>query len=178
MAPTGEGIADLAQEEGYAYLTLAENLALGEFSSSQAVVDAWMESEGHRANILNPSLREIGVGVARGRYEGTWVWVAVQEFGTPRSVCPEPNDALRAAIDARDKDLAAALADITRIKEMLDALGADDPTYPRLVETYNKAAARYNALLAAQKKDVALYNQGVRAYNICLQREAGVPTGK
>jgi uncharacterized YkwD family protein/spore coat assembly protein SafA len=53
---------------GISYKTAGENIARGQASPS-AVVNAWMSSPGHRANILNPSFTEIGVGyVADGRY--------------------------------------------------------------------------------------------------------------
>jgi uncharacterized protein YkwD len=46
---------------GYDYSLLAENLAAGQ-STPEEVVAGWMNSPGHRANILNCALREIGVG--------------------------------------------------------------------------------------------------------------------
>lgn len=50
------------------YRTAGENIAKG-YRTPQAVVDGWMNSEGHRANILNASFKEIGVGyVADGNY--------------------------------------------------------------------------------------------------------------
>ncbi|MGI9430836.1 MAG: CAP domain-containing protein, partial [Myxococcota bacterium] len=52
-----ERIAD----EGYSGGALAENIAAG-YSSPAAVVEGWMNSTGHRANILNGGLRHIGVG--------------------------------------------------------------------------------------------------------------------
>jgi uncharacterized YkwD family protein/spore coat assembly protein SafA len=53
---------------GISYRAAGENIAKGQ-SSPKAVVDAWMNSSGHRANILNPSFTEIGVGyVSEGRY--------------------------------------------------------------------------------------------------------------
>ena len=53
---------------GIAYRSAGENIARGQ-KSPRAVVDAWMNSSGHRANILNPSFTEIGVGyVADGSY--------------------------------------------------------------------------------------------------------------
>ena len=53
---------------GISYKTAGENIARGQ-ASPAAVVSAWMSSPGHRANILNPSFTEIGVGyVADGRY--------------------------------------------------------------------------------------------------------------
>lgn len=52
----------------------AENIAKGQTSAAQ-VMNAWMNSEGHRANILNCSLTKIGVGVT------TKGWYWVQDFG-------------------------------------------------------------------------------------------------
>ena len=53
---------------GITYRTAGENIARGQISP-KAVVDAWMNSSGHRANILNSSFTHIGVGYAEnGRY--------------------------------------------------------------------------------------------------------------
>ncbi len=53
---------------GISYRTAGENIAKG-YTSAAAVVEGWMNSPGHRANILNASFTEIGVGyVADGRY--------------------------------------------------------------------------------------------------------------
>lgn len=53
---------------GITYRSAGENIARGQ-TSPQAVVNAWMNSSGHRANILNASFTQIGVGyVADGNY--------------------------------------------------------------------------------------------------------------
>jgi uncharacterized protein YkwD len=53
---------------GITYRSAGENIAHGQ-TSPQAVVNAWMNSSGHRANILNASFTQIGVGyVADGHY--------------------------------------------------------------------------------------------------------------
>jgi len=67
---------------GYRYAHAGENLAV-HFSDSAAVVDAWMKSPTHKANIINSSYTEIGIGVARGQYEGFDTLFVVQLFGTP-----------------------------------------------------------------------------------------------
>jgi uncharacterized protein YkwD len=48
--------------------TLGENIAWGSFdyATPANIVDGWMHSPGHRANILNSTFREIGLGIARG----------------------------------------------------------------------------------------------------------------
>lgn len=59
---------DMMKNFGIKYRTAAENIAKGQ-STPQAVVNAWMNSSGHRANILNPSFTKIGVGyVQSGNY--------------------------------------------------------------------------------------------------------------
>jgi uncharacterized protein YkwD len=65
---------------GYRWQAYAENVAYGQGSPSSAV-SSWMGSSGHRANILNPGLTEIGAAVANGS-DGRPYWVQV--FGKPR----------------------------------------------------------------------------------------------
>ena len=71
-SPTYGTPFQMMKKLGISYRTAGENIAKG-FSSPQAVVNAWMNSEGHRANILNGSYTEIGVGyVADGGYYTQW----------------------------------------------------------------------------------------------------------
>ena len=59
---------NMMKKIGISYKTAAENIAKGQ-KTPQAVVNSWMNSSGHRANILNPSYKKIGVGyVASGNY--------------------------------------------------------------------------------------------------------------
>ncbi len=51
-----------AQHVAYPYAMIAENIALG-YTDAESVVRGWMESPGHRRNILNPEVSEIGTGV-------------------------------------------------------------------------------------------------------------------
>lgn len=69
-------------EAGYRYVHAGENLAV-HFTDSDAVVDAWLKSPSHRANIMNANYTEIGIGTASGRYEGYDTVFVVQLFGAP-----------------------------------------------------------------------------------------------
>src|SRR4051812_35541364 len=51
--------------------TVGENVAYGYRSGTSVVDDGWMNSEGHRANILNPSFRLMGIGARKG-HNGRW----------------------------------------------------------------------------------------------------------
>lgn len=67
-SPTYGSPFQMMQAFGLRYRTAGENIAYG-YSSPQAVVNGWMNSEGHRKNILNPSFTQIGVGyVSQGNY--------------------------------------------------------------------------------------------------------------
>ncbi|NRQ50467.1 CAP domain-containing protein [Aeromicrobium stalagmiti] len=57
---------------------VSENIAMG-FSSGNKTVNAWMDSSGHRRNILATKMRYVGVGAVKDS-DGVW-WVA-QVFGT------------------------------------------------------------------------------------------------
>lgn len=67
-SPTYGSPFNMMKSFGITYKTAGENIAKG-YSTPAAVVDAWMNSPGHRANILNSSFTHIGVGyVAEGSY--------------------------------------------------------------------------------------------------------------
>ena len=74
--PDGASPWDRAKEAGYEVPT-GENIALGQ-KTADSVMDAWLTSEGHRANILNCSSKAIGIGVAVDT-AGTFYWT--QMFG-------------------------------------------------------------------------------------------------
>lgn len=67
---------------GYKFIYAGENLAVN-FIDSDDVVTAWMNSAGHRANILNGNFTEIGIAIAPGTYNGRESIYVVQLFGKP-----------------------------------------------------------------------------------------------
>jgi hypothetical protein len=75
------------EQVGYGFTYAGENLAVN-FSDSQDVTNAWMNSTEHRENILNPNFTQIGMATATGTYEGHPAVYVVEEFGTP--VPPAP----------------------------------------------------------------------------------------
>lgn len=89
-APDGTSPWYWFQEAGYTFTKAGENLAV-HFNDSGKVVDAWMDSPSHRANILNGDYTEIGVGTARGEYKGSPTVFVVQLFGTPASTPAQTN---------------------------------------------------------------------------------------
>lgn len=57
----GSNVASRVQDSGYQYSTVGENIAAGQKTAAE-VVEGWMNSPGHRANILNANYTEIGIG--------------------------------------------------------------------------------------------------------------------
>lgn len=81
-SPDGKTPWSFIQNSGYNYLMAGENLAVN-FSEAESVEEAWMNSPGHKANILNKNFEEIGIGIAQGEYQGHTAIFVVQMFGTP-----------------------------------------------------------------------------------------------
>ncbi len=86
----GRQPAQRAAAAGYDYCIVAENIAW-EFNSAgfgsrelaQAFLTGWKNSPGHRRNLLDPDVTEIGIAVARSDKTGSFY--AVQDFGRPKS---------------------------------------------------------------------------------------------
>ncbi|MET8689226.1 sigma-70 family RNA polymerase sigma factor [Streptomyces sp. NPDC004732] len=76
-SPDGKDPGDRITAAGYRWSTYGENIARGQ-QSPASVMDGWMKSPGHRANILNCDFKELGVGIHNGS-GGPW-WT--QAFGT------------------------------------------------------------------------------------------------
>lgn len=168
VSPSGIGPSDLADKAGYQYVMVGENLALGNFKDSQALVEAWMNSPGHRANILNIRYQEIGVAVGRGQYQGETTWLAVQEFGTPLSSCPQIDKNLEQQIKANN-------ASVAKMKSQLDALKTQindeqDMSHRNdLVNQYNALVATYNDLIDRTKVLIGQYNAQIEKFNSCVK---------
>lgn len=67
---------------GYTWSVVAENIAAGQVTPEE-VVQAWLDSEGHCADIMAPDITEIGIGytpASSGKYGTYWV----QDFGAPK----------------------------------------------------------------------------------------------
>ncbi len=80
-SPSGKDPWGFIQAAGYKFSYAGENLARN-FYTSEEVVQAWMDSPSHRANILNNKYEDIGIAVVEGVLNGQKTTLVVQEFGT------------------------------------------------------------------------------------------------
>jgi uncharacterized protein YkwD len=90
---TGKSSTDRIRDSGYLAgangWSVGENIAMGQ-ATAAALMDDWMTSPGHRANILKPEFTHLGVGVTLGVWQawqgnfGNWnqVTFSTQNFGT------------------------------------------------------------------------------------------------
>src|SRR5688572_23107544 len=171
-SPTGEGPADVIAAAGYDYVTVGENLALGNFADDRDLVQAWMDSPGHRANILEGKFTEIGVAVGRGMFEGRMTWMAVQEFGKPAADCPVVSAELQAQIEADKERLDGLEARADALKSEIESskkprTPEERDAYNAKVDEYNALAREINALIGQIQGEITVYNGQVQAYNAC-----------
>lgn len=72
-SPTYGSPFDMLKRFGVQYTAAGENIAAGQKNATE-VMDSWMNSSGHRANILNANYEQIGIGYVEGGRWGTY-WV-------------------------------------------------------------------------------------------------------
>jgi uncharacterized protein YkwD len=76
-------------EAGYTYRFAGENLAK-DFDTSAGVIDGWMNSSTHKANLLSPNFVDVGFAVVNGVLQGEETTLVVAHFGTQAGVNPTP----------------------------------------------------------------------------------------
>jgi len=168
ISPSGVDPGKLVQSYGYDYIVAGENLILGNFASEKEVVQDWMDSPGHRANILNNRYAEIGVAIVKGTYKGETVWVGVQEFGLPLANCEQPNAGLKSQIDLERAQLDTLSSEVSSKKSQIDNTNPKSAPYGQMINDYNQLVAQYNSLAEQLKEAIARYNGEVNYFNNCV----------
>lgn len=79
----GSTLGSRATAAGYVWSGVGENIAAGQASVAE-VVDGWMKSDGHCANLMNAAYRDIGAACVAGNAGTTYRTYWTQDFGTPR----------------------------------------------------------------------------------------------
>lgn len=82
-SPEGLQPRDRVRQTGYTARTVAENIARGATTVEEAM-QGWLQSRGHRANLLHAGFSEMGVGCAVGRNSVGYTVLWVQDFGRPK----------------------------------------------------------------------------------------------
>ena len=111
-SPTGLTPWHWFRQAGYKFLYAGENLAR-DFSQADDAFNAWMASPSHRANILNPNFKEIGLAVRDGKIDGRLTTLVVLSFATPP--LSQKTEVAKISVPAEKKKTAAAVPKITPV---------------------------------------------------------------
>jgi hypothetical protein len=171
VSPSGESASTVAEDIEYEYITIGENIALGNFADDETLVQAWMDSPGHKANILHNKFTHLGVAAEKGLYNGKQTWISVQIFSRPMSECPAVSASLRATIQTNTDELDQLRVRIDVLKSELEEMKGDRGSrdeYNAKVEEHNALAKEINEKVSALKSQIATYNQEVKTYNSCV----------
>ena len=188
ISPTGQQASDLAQEFGYAYKIIAENIGSGHFYTNQKIVDGWMQSPGHRENILSSDVRDMGAAVVKGNMKGKETYVAVQIFGlqsppVAHNDCVTPSENLIRDIEIKKAEITSLRNQLVRLQDELDA---DQESIERdkkytyedaqriqkineKIHVFNEKSLWYNRLVAEAKAKATVMESMVDEYNRKLQ---------
>ncbi len=166
-SPSGDSASKEASSVGYKYITIGENIALGNFGGVEGLLTAWMNSPGHRANILNKNYTEIGIASEEGIYNGKPVSISAQIFGKPLSLCSGPEDSIKNDISKYKATAQTLASTMASIKSALS--GMSGSLYDQKLSEYNSDAALYNNLVAEIKKLTDKYNGEVSVFNNCVK---------
>ncbi len=173
VSPAGKDVNYWVTQAGYEYIVIGENLALGNFSGDKDLVQAWMDSPGHRANILSPKYSQIGVAVGKGVFEGKNTWLAVQMFGMPITACDQPDPDFKKRIQNYEFNLNDLEQQIISLKAQIENINpgrrGDYNDYNALVSEYNGLVSRYNSSVEEIKQMIELYNSEVKTFNACAE---------
>lgn len=170
VSPTGDSVSKIADREVYKYIIIGENIALGNFGGSRDLVQSWMNSEGHRANILNNNYTNIGVYSKEGEYNGRSVWISAQVFSKPMSYCVEPDNTKKENINQSNSVLENLKKEIKEVELELKNIDTGNiEIYNKKVTEYNGLAHTFNELVSNIKKLTTLYNVEVQRFNECIK---------
>jgi uncharacterized protein YkwD len=188
VSPAGQQASDIAQSVGYHYKIIAENIGSGKFYTNQKIVDGWMQSPGHRRNILSPEVAEIGAAVLKGRMNGMETYITVQIFGlqsppVSQHICVAPSKSLLNDIELKRAEIEGLSDQLFRMKQELDAENESIETDRRYtygdsqkiqnlnikINAYNEKSRWHNRIVADAKAKSGVMESMVNEYNRMLQ---------
>jgi len=173
IAPDGTRLEDLVSQTKYSYLIAGENLAKGNFENDKLLVEAWMKSPGHRANIVHPHYQEIGIAVGQGEFEGRQQWLAVQTFASPESMCVQASEKLLKEIEEKQSSVEKMTSDLQiRNSDLTSLQSYQVREYEMLAGEYNALAGETNEAIQQLRFLVGQYNSQLHDRNECVRQIA------
>ena len=188
VSPTGQQASDIAQSTGYAYKVIAENIGSGDFYTNQKIVDGWMQSPGHRNNILSTDVQEIGAAVLKGKMKGMDTYVTVQIFGlqslpVAQKKCVAPSENLLRDIEVKKAEIESLQDQLNRLQNELNDEAESIETDQRhtngdaqkimklnvRINAYNEKSRWHNRIAGEAKAKAEVAESMVNEYNRLLQ---------
>lgn len=169
---TNKNFAYFIENQSYEFVRVSENLAMGDFTSAQQVVTAWMNSKDHRANILFPEYREIGASVQSGTLNGDTVVMIVQHFGIPKTVCPTVSQAMLSKIQSIETDAMISKKNAAKLEKDINegqSKSLSTEALDDLIGVYNTTIRDYNKLVEEFETLSKEYNLQVQKYDDCIK---------
>lgn len=167
-SPDGKTAADLVRAVNYKFQIVGENLALGVFNTDQMLVQAWMNSPTHRANILNPKFTEIGVAVSIGEYKNQKQWMAVQHFAKPMPICGNIDEVLQNNINLEKTALEVEERELQKMAGIIETTSPEN-LESNYLNNYNERVNNYNKRLNELRDTIEKFNKTIVDYNNCLK---------
>lgn len=167
-----KGFTYFIDNESYEFVRVSENLAMGEFSTAESVVTAWMNSPTHRVNILYPDYQNIGVSVKTGTYQGGQVVMIVQHFGIPKNACPIVSSTTFKKLQTLEQEALESkkVAQDLEYQINTNADTMSDREVDSLIGMYNTTIKTYNALVSQFQDISEEYNEQVQKYDACIKK--------
>jgi len=169
VSPNGQSASSVAKDTSYEYITIGENIALGNFEDDAVLVKAWIDSPGHKENILKVTYTHIGIAVGKGIYNGRSTWIAVQIFSKPLSACPAIDERLKTSIATQNSEIDILKKQARTLESEMETLKDEKKwdQYNQKVSEYNMLAKAINEKVIILKADIEVFNGGVRVFNEC-----------
>lgn len=104
QSPNGRTPWHFIIESGYNYYKAGENLAIN-FTTSEKLFEAWINSPDHRDNIINPEFEEVGFGITEGVIDNKQTKVVVQMFGAKKESAKLETEERIEGIDTKAIDI-------------------------------------------------------------------------
>ena len=173
VSPIGASASSIAEDIGYGFISIGENIALGNFKDDKALVQAWMDSPEHRANILKDDYTELGIAVKKDVYEEKETWIGVQIFARPLSSCPQVDQNLKTEIEKVKEQITTLENSASSLRKQIENMSPknrkDIKIYNGKIDEYNNLVKEINTLINTQKRLISKYNNQIELQNKCIQ---------
>ncbi len=160
-SPKKKNLGYWLRKNSFAYSVAGENLAMG-FTDAADVVNAWVQSQTHYANIIDPDYTDVGVGVISGNFNNFDTTLVAQFFGTPEA------EVITGAIgrEPESTNIGTIIAPVKKVfgeKIVLATLTTPSLLYPENGSLINNRQIDFKVFAPTAEK-ITVYSDGVNIF--------------